>query len=156
MPRPLAYFLTWTTYGSWLPGDSRGWVHHSDGAWHVPFRQASPALEASAKESLKGTSVVLTTSQRDIIAKAIEQCCGIRRWQLRALNVRSNHVHLVVAAGDVAPQRVMTYFKTWASRLLNERTPSPSRRRWWTRHGSTRYLNSPNAVRTAVKYVLNQ
>jgi hypothetical protein len=23
---PLAYFLTWTTYGSWLPGDQRGWV----------------------------------------------------------------------------------------------------------------------------------
>ena len=23
---PLAFFLTWTTYGSWLPGDERGWV----------------------------------------------------------------------------------------------------------------------------------
>ena len=23
---PLAYFLTWTTYGTWLPGDERGWV----------------------------------------------------------------------------------------------------------------------------------
>ena len=22
---PLAYFLTWTTYGTWLPGDERGW-----------------------------------------------------------------------------------------------------------------------------------
>src|SRR5262249_3307643 len=22
----LAYFLTWTTYGTWLPGDARGWV----------------------------------------------------------------------------------------------------------------------------------
>jgi hypothetical protein len=21
---PLAYFLTWTTYGTWLPGDERG------------------------------------------------------------------------------------------------------------------------------------
>jgi len=26
MPDPLAYFLTWTTYGTWLPGDERGWV----------------------------------------------------------------------------------------------------------------------------------
>jgi hypothetical protein len=23
---PLALLLTWTTYGSWLPGDVRGWV----------------------------------------------------------------------------------------------------------------------------------
>jgi hypothetical protein len=22
---PLAYFPTWTTYGTWLPGDDRGW-----------------------------------------------------------------------------------------------------------------------------------
>ena len=22
---PLAYFITWTTYGTWLPGDERGW-----------------------------------------------------------------------------------------------------------------------------------
>jgi len=26
LPEPLAYFLTWTTYGTWLPGDERGWV----------------------------------------------------------------------------------------------------------------------------------
>ena len=28
MPEPIAYFLTWTTYGSWLPGDQRGWVQY--------------------------------------------------------------------------------------------------------------------------------
>jgi hypothetical protein len=26
MSKPLAYFISWTTYGSWLPGDERGWV----------------------------------------------------------------------------------------------------------------------------------
>ena len=26
MQPPLAYFLTWTTYGTWLPGDERGWI----------------------------------------------------------------------------------------------------------------------------------
>jgi hypothetical protein len=29
MPEALAYFLTWTTYGTWLPGDERGWVQYS-------------------------------------------------------------------------------------------------------------------------------
>jgi hypothetical protein len=23
---PIGYFLTWVTYGTWLPGDARGWV----------------------------------------------------------------------------------------------------------------------------------
>ncbi len=31
MPEALAYFLTWTTYGTWLPGDERGWVQYSMG-----------------------------------------------------------------------------------------------------------------------------
>ena len=22
---PIAYFITWTSYGTWLPGDERGW-----------------------------------------------------------------------------------------------------------------------------------
>ncbi len=26
MENPLAYFLTWTTHGSWLIGDNRNWV----------------------------------------------------------------------------------------------------------------------------------
>jgi hypothetical protein len=30
-PEPLAYFLTWTTYGTWLPGDERGWVRYRRG-----------------------------------------------------------------------------------------------------------------------------
>ena len=31
MPDPLAYYLTWTTYGTWLPGDERGWVKFGRG-----------------------------------------------------------------------------------------------------------------------------
>src|SRR5260370_32962952 len=31
MPDALAYFLTWPTYGTWLPGDERGWVKHGEG-----------------------------------------------------------------------------------------------------------------------------
>jgi hypothetical protein len=26
MPKIAAYMVTWTTYGSWLPGDERGYV----------------------------------------------------------------------------------------------------------------------------------
>ena len=28
---PIAYFITWTTYGTWLPGDERGWSRKGDG-----------------------------------------------------------------------------------------------------------------------------
>ena len=32
---PLAYFLTWTTYGTWLPGDERGY-YTKPGQWKDP------------------------------------------------------------------------------------------------------------------------
>ena len=35
LPEPLAYFLTWTTYGTWLPGDDRGWTDSKLG-WQAP------------------------------------------------------------------------------------------------------------------------
>jgi hypothetical protein len=31
---PLAYFLAWSTYGTWLPGDERGWVEYARG-WQL-------------------------------------------------------------------------------------------------------------------------
>jgi hypothetical protein len=35
LPAPLAYFITWGTYGTWLPGDQRGWVEYRRG-WRLP------------------------------------------------------------------------------------------------------------------------
>ena len=46
MPDPLAYFITWATYGTWLPGDERGWVEYRHG-WQLPDRaryEPGPAL----------------------------------------------------------------------------------------------------------------
>ncbi len=32
---PVGFFLTWVTYGTWLPGDPRGWVEYHNG-WQMP------------------------------------------------------------------------------------------------------------------------
>ena len=37
---PIAFFLTWSTYGTWLPGDARGWVEYQHG-----FQLPDPILE---------------------------------------------------------------------------------------------------------------
>ena len=38
---PMAYFITWTTYGTWLPGDERG--HWSD-AWDEQLGYIEPHM----------------------------------------------------------------------------------------------------------------
>src|SRR5437868_1076725 len=37
---PIAFLFTWTTYGTWLPGDARGWVEYQQG-----FQLPDPILE---------------------------------------------------------------------------------------------------------------
>lgn len=99
---PLAFFLTWTTYGSWLPGDDRGWV---DGHGH--FRAAEPLQAASARREMVEEPVSFDVDQRASVENAIETDCRRRGWHLHAVHCRSQHVHVVVAAADHGPDEVM-------------------------------------------------
>ncbi len=76
------------------------------------------------------------------------------------MNVRTNHVHVVVTA-DVSPEDVLTQLKAWASRRLNEhaglRHAAPDERpRWWTGHGSTKWINDARYLDHAIRYVLER
>ena len=88
----------------------------------------------------------LDTVRRDIVRKAIESVCGYRRWQLSAVHVRTNHVHVVVSAEE-RPEKVMTDFKCYASRALGDS------QKHWSRHGSTRYLWNRESINAAIRYV---
>ena len=122
---PLAYFLTWTTYGTWLSGDECGWV---DGASHEMHFEADPERERQARERMKEAPVILDPRQRVLVKDTIVRHCAIRRWELHAVNVRTNHVHVVVALAD-GPDRALREFKAWGTRRLKE--ASPGRSRWW-------------------------
>ena len=77
-----------------------------------------------------------------------------RRWELLVVNVRTNHVHLVVSA-RLDPEADMGQYKAWASRRLREAGLLEGRTRVWTPHGSTKYLWNIEDTRAAVHYVRN-
>ena len=56
----LAYHLTWTTYGTWLPGDARGWVKWGE----VGVKLPDPQQERDARRRMVESAVVLTDDQR--------------------------------------------------------------------------------------------
>ena len=62
MPEPLAVFMTWTTYGTWLPGDPGGYVSNTlkpDG--HYERRQNLPGTPFTAdvpRTFLQGQSLM--------------------------------------------------------------------------------------------------
>jgi len=146
-PEPLAIFLTWTTYGSWLPGDARGWVDDR-GITRVP----STGLAHHARRLMPEHSVVLTTHQRHAVEDAIVAECTFRGWTLHALTCRTNHVHVVVSAGERLPHRVIGSLKAWCSRRLSDGVQR--RQRWWTKGGSMRRLYDHRAIEATVEYVV--
>jgi REP element-mobilizing transposase RayT len=143
----LAYFITWSTYGSWLPGDARGWVDDR-GAIRAP----NPRLMRRAAASMKHPPVTLSAPDRVIVEHAIREQCRFRGWHLLAANCRSSHVHVVVAAPDRQADEVLRCLKAWCSRSLADR--DTRRSSWWTRGGSIRQLFETRNVENVVAYVM--
>jgi len=152
----LAYFLTFTTYGTWLHGTDKGAgsVDRDHREYDSPFVAPDPRRQGKAMARMKEPPYVLTESARRVVRDAIVDLCEEKGWTLRALHVRSNHVHAVVSA-DREPGRLMSDLKARASRDLNRQSEDTQAKRW-TRHGSTRHLFDAAAVQAAERYTLDE
>lgn len=144
---PLGYFLTWVTYGTWLPGDERGWVEYQHG-WKLP----DPIRELDALAAMTENACLLDESQRRAVESQIAETCRHRGWHLHAVNCRSNHVHVVVTAANTRPKKIRADLKAWATRCLKDRFDN-TRENWWADRGSIRFLNTEASLEAAVIYV---
>jgi REP element-mobilizing transposase RayT len=154
MPR-LAYHITWTTYGTWLPGDERGWIQRGKSGIQPPDEQRQRFADLALAED----PVILTPRQRAIIEQTIAEHCRIRNWTLHAVNARSNHVHVVVTA-TVDADEAMKQFKAWCSRKLSddagltERVAARAgRRHWFTEGGDKEMIEDETYLENAILYV---
>jgi hypothetical protein len=142
----LAFFITWTTYGSWLPGDPRGWV---DG--HGAVRTPNDRLRRVAARGMREAAVELTWSQRQSAEQAVTEQSCYRGWTLHATSCRTCHMHVVVAAPDRQPDEVLRCLKAWCSRRLS--AGMGRSRTWWSKGGSVRWLFDTEAVADVIAYV---
>jgi len=151
---PLAYFITYHTYGTWLHGDKRGsmdrkFFNEVNGP-RMPHR---PNLENTERESMAHPTMILTGQMRAVVMEAIREVCRHRGYRLLALNIRSNHVHIVVSS-SARPEQVMNTFKAIQTRKLREQDLIGANAKVWVRHGSTRYLWTDMQVGGAINCVV--
>jgi REP element-mobilizing transposase RayT len=154
MGTPLAYLITFTCYGTWLHGDERGSVDDEHNAPETPVLPPDPQRRRREQDQLTEQPYLLDVPRRQITLAALCEIAQRKGWMLHAAHVRSNHVHIVVTA-SAAPERVLNDVKAAASRRLNKAFPAERERARWTRHGSTRYLWTEEAVAEKVDYVLH-
>ena len=147
MDDSIGFFLTWSTYGTWLPGDSRGWVEYQHG-WQLP----DPALELEAAARMTEDACRLGYEQRKAVEDQVSETCFHRRWNLHAVNCRTNHLHVVVSAPEVHPKKIRADLKAWATRRLKMRFDT-HRENWWAERGSIRWLWDEDDLAAAIQYV---
>jgi REP element-mobilizing transposase RayT len=151
---PVAYFLTFRTYGSWLPGDQRGTAGRKNNVYGRPLAPPSFPTEEAARGRMSSEPFALDAAARSIVEKAARATAEHRRWRLHAVNARTEHVHVVLTArGD--PARVLGALKAWATRSLVEAGLVERGRRLWSRHGSTKYIWDQDGLAQVYDYVTN-
>jgi REP element-mobilizing transposase RayT len=155
MSQPLAYFITFVAYGSWLHGDDRGSVDIRANGLDSPRELPNAGWREWERTRLVTQEVHFDARWRFEIDASFRERCEHAGWGMLALNVRTNHVHIVVTA-EQTPERLMTSLKAWATRRLLSRGLARQGSSVWAWHGSTRYLWKEAHVEAAIDYVLNQ
>ena len=143
----LHLLITWTTYGTWLPGDFRGWRLRVGG-----HQLPQPLLERWCRDQMKGEAVLLNSEARSKVENACREHCQIRGWVLHAVNARSNHVHVVVSA-DQPPAKVRDQLKANCTRRLRTQTVPLHVPQTWSRGGDCELLDDEDEIELAVLYV---
>ena len=69
-----------------------------------------------------------------------------RTWHLHALNVRTNHIPIVVSIGSIKPERALSAFKANATRQMREDGAWQKESSPWAEKGSKRYLWTEQSI----------
>lgn len=96
-------------------------------------------------------AVSLCDVARPIVLKAILEVARYRGWQVIAVHVRTEHVHIVVS-GDATDSAMLRDFKAYATRALREAGWSRDAK-VWGKHGSLRRSFGEDAIAAAAHYV---
>ena len=145
MPETLGYMVTWTTYGTWLQGDRRGYVRNGK------ILPADRLLYERNVTKLSGGPVSLSLAQRRTVRTAIFTEAERLGQKIFALAIGSNHVHLLVEYIPKAIGRVVSHYKHAARLALADKGNTD---RWWTKGYDKRYCFDKCSQRSRIAYVI--
>ena len=152
---PLAFLITFRSYGTWLHGDERGSVNRFRNRYKSPRLPPEKNWLAKNAQRLKGSVVLLEAGQRTCVDASARETCDIRHWLLHAINVRTNHVHVVVSIGQKKPEIALNALKANATRRMRETGCWKDALSPWSDKGTKRYLWNEQSLARAIDYVLN-
>lgn len=127
------YFVTWSTYGFWLPNDERGSgsVYVASKALlpyglatkvstrqSVARRAFDPVVRRLAKEALKYEPVVLTDEQIEGVGRGYARVIERAGVPVHACTIMPDHSHIVTDRPSYAIEKLVALLKGGASAQL--------------------------------------
>jgi REP element-mobilizing transposase RayT len=149
------FFLTFTTYGTWLHGQSSGSVDSRHNVLGMEGVEENSQLLGYRQSQMKHSPLRLTQAARLDVRDTLLEVAAHRGWNILAGNVQPDHVHLLISA-EAEPDKTMRDFKSYATRRLREHGLISKTRSVWTEHGSTRWVNFSEPAWKIVAYILNE
>ena len=140
----IGFMATWTTYGTWLQGDRRGYVKNGI------TLGVNAELEKSNRELLKHETINIPKSLRKTVETAILKEAEEIGQKVYALTICSNHVHIVVESTGEGCGYSVGRFKKAATKALREYGFA---NKVWTKGYDKRYCYNQHELETKIKYV---
>jgi REP element-mobilizing transposase RayT len=138
------YMITWTTYGTWLQGDKRGYVKNGQ---IVP---GDLKIEENCKKLQEGTTVTLNQKERKIAAQTILKEAEKIGQAIKALTVCNNHVHIVAQPCCESIEQIVSRYKNVAMFALYK---CGRKGRIWTHGFDKRFCFNQEELARKIKYV---
>jgi REP element-mobilizing transposase RayT len=138
------YMVTWTTYGSWLQGDIRGYVKGGQ------ILSDDLRMKRANLKRQKIESVTLTEKEKRIVYKTILAEADRIKSPIKALAVCSNHVHIATECGGESIENIVRRYKNVSSSALRKHGRDG---RVWTRGFDKRYCFDKEELEKRINYV---
>ena len=147
MAKTLGYMITWTTYGTWLQGDQRGYV--KDG---IIYPENANLLQSNKNMQIQD-EIRLSKIQQQIVREAIIKEAQSQDQQIFALSVNATHVHIVAENNAKPISNIVAYYKK-ASRFALKSIGHEGK--LWTKGYDKRFCFDKKTLQRRIKYVQNQ
>lgn len=154
--KPLAYHITWGTYGTRLHGGPRPTVDRNFNEYGTPVLEFDEYRYELAQERLKYDPIMLTAEQMIFVEDVVPGICERGHWRYRTCAAGPDHVHVLLTA-TFDPEKIRALLKRWIGQALSEKwTLEGEERTWWAECGSIKWVDSERYLTKVTDYVTKQ
>jgi len=153
--QPLAYHITFGTYGARLHGDERRTVDRRHNTPGAPVLGASDTRLRFELSRLKQSPVILSAQQRFHIQDFLPVVCTRGGWEYLAGAAQVDHVHVLLRAAQEG-KAVRRWLKVWLGQEMSGRWPLSAGQSWWAEGGSVKHVWDEAYLARVFDYIQQQ